>query len=296
MKKVYWLMLILSACNVPDFQEFSELGELRMMGIVADKPEIDGTLTDDVQVVLTPYLSDILGGGRKFNVSVASCLDPGLSRGARPRCLKPQHVPYPNGNSFDTSVLAENNYTGAMDAVTITIANPAQLIATHAAQPRYNGIDYLVIFRLTHDATNLIAVKAISIAVRETLNRNPEIEKIVLDEELASSTLKPIAIDVSFTSAGQQESYTEMSVDGSIDSLTESYFITWFYRRASIKPARILFGQQSKYQSSPFAHTVVAVVKDKRGGTAIKVKQLPASARLKELCQQLAEGKELCED
>lgn len=295
MKKFCWPMLILSACNVPDFQEFSELGELRMMGIVADKPEIDGTRTDDVQVVLTPYLSDILGAGREFKVSVVSCLDPGLSRGARPRCLKPKLVPYPNNNTFDTRVLAENNYTGAMDAVTITIANPAELIAARAAQSRYNGINYLVIFTLTRGATSLTAVKAISIAGRENLNRNPEIEKIVLDEELASSTLKPIAIDVSFTPAGQQENYTEMSVDGSIDSLTESYVITWFYRRASITPARILFGQQSKYQSSPFAHTVVAVVKDRRGGTAVKVKQLPASARLKELCQQLVEAKEFCE-
>lgn len=287
MKIFCLLLLILSACNVPDFKKFSELGELRIMGIVADKPEIDGTRTDDVQVVLTPYLSDIFGGGRKFTVIVASCLDPGVSQGASPRCLDPKFAVYPNGNTFDTSVLAEKNYTGAMDAVTITIPNPAQLIAGRDEQQRYNGINYLVVFRLEHGATNLTAVKSISISERKALNRNPEIKEIVLDEEAAAATLAPTDIDVSFTKAGEQENYTEMSADGSIDSLTESYVITWFYSLAKIKPSRILFGQQSKYKSAFFEHTIVAVVKDRRGGTAVKIKKLPENQLLKEIKGEL---------
>ncbi len=295
MKKVFLLVLVLSACNVPDFKEFSQLGELRMVGIVAAKPEIDGKRTDDVQVVLTPYISDIYGRGRKFTVIVASCLDPGLSQGASPRCAEPKFAAYPNGNTFDTSVLAENNYTGAMDAVTITIANPTGQIAALSPQQRYNGVNYLVVFRLEYGATNLTAVKAISISERETLNRNPEIEKIILDEDAVSKTLNPVDINVSFTAAGKQEIYTEMSADGNIDSLTESYFITWFYYRGKIKPSRVLFGQQSKYQPNLFEKTLVAVVKDRRGGTAVKVKKLPESQLLKEFCEQSPEFKELCE-
>ena len=274
MKILGGLLLIFSACNTPDFKNFSELGELRIMGIVADQPEIDGTRTDNVQVVLTPYISDIYGEGRKFTVVVAGCLDPGISQGASPRCLNPKFEAYPNGNTFDSSALAKSNYTGAMDAVTITISNPAAQIAGFSAQQRYNGINYLVVFRLEYGATNLTAVKSISISERPKLNRNPEIAAIVFDEEQAANTLKSVDIDVSFTEAGGQEDYQEMSADGSVASLSESYFITWFYYLAEIKPSRILLGQQSKYKNEVSPYTIVAVVKDRRGGTAVRVKNV----------------------
>ena len=154
-----------------------------------------------------------------------------------------------------------------MDAVTINIANPAAQIAALDPQQRYNGVNYLVVFRLEHGATNLTAVKAISISERETLNRNPEIEKIVFDKDEADKTLDPVDIDVSFTAAGEQEIYTEMSADGSIDSMTESYFITWFYHLSKIKPSRILFGQQSKYQSN----LPCSCSKCSKRGTAVNV-------------------------
>ncbi len=277
MRNFFLLLLIASACNAPDFKDFSQLGELRIMGIVADTPEIDGTRSDDVQVVLTPYLSHISGGARKFTVVVVSCLDPSLSQETNQGCLDPKFAAYPNGNTFDTQVLAEDNFTGAMDAVTITIVNPAAQLAAFSPQQRYNGVNYVVIFRLEHGATNLTAVKAIPISERKTLNRNPEIKDITLVQQAAAKTLAPLNVDVSFTDAGGEESYTEMSADGSIDRLTESYFITWFYYTGKIKPRRILLGQSSKYQPTPRKNTLVAVVRDRRGGTAVKVRQLPGS-------------------
>ncbi len=278
MKNVFCLSLILLACNVPEFKNYSELGELRLVGIVADNPVIDGTRTDDVQVTLTPYLSDFNARGREFTVVVAGCLATGRGQGASLRCARPQLVTYPNNNTFDTAVLAEDNYTGAMDAVTITIANPAQQIAAFSPQQRVNGIDYLVVFRLEHAAskTNLSAVKVISISEQQDLNNNPEIEKIVLDEEALSQTCVSVDIGVSFTAAGAQEIYREMSAEGGVAEWRESYVITWFYLGGRVTPSRVLFGQRSRYSPDSSATTLVAVVKDRRGGTAVAVKQLPA--------------------
>lgn len=268
-----FILLMFLACNSPDFKEFSELGDLRIMGIVADKPEIDGNSTAEVQVKLTPYLSDIKAAGRKFKVTVVTCLDPGVSQGAAPQCLKPKIAMYPNANTFDTRVLAAANYTGAMDSVTISIANPAGEIAALSKQQKYNGVNYLVIFNLTSGSTSLTAVKAISIAERQVLNSNPEIADIVLDEQDRYADWGFGKIDVAFTAKGKQERYDEMLADGSINSLSESYFITWFYHKGKVKPSRVLLAQPATYQVNTSGDTLVAVVKDRRGGTDVSIMQ-----------------------
>ena len=264
-----FIFLFLCACNAPDFNKFSQLGEPRILGIVADKPAIDGTRSDAVQVTLTPYLSDINAGGREFTVMVGSCLDPGLSQGSSPHCLPPNLATYPNGNTFDTSVLQDRNYTGAMTAITITINNPASLIAGRDKQQQYNGINYLVIFNLTSDDTRLTAVKAITISTQESINTNPEIDKIY---PACTNLADYSEMDISFTTAGKQQDYREMRADGSFNNLTESYFITWFYLHGKVKPSRILLNQPSTYiASTESPETLVAVVKDRRGGTAVRM-------------------------
>ena len=263
-----FMFFFLCACSAPDFNKFSQLGELRMLGIVADKPEIDGTRSDAVQVTLTPYLSDIDAGGREFTVMVGSCLDPGLSQGASPRCLQPKLATYPSGNTFDTSVLRDKNYTGAMTAITITIDNPASLIAARDKQQQYNGVNYLVIFNLRAGDAQLTAVKAIAISARENLNTNPEIDKIY---PACSSLTDHSEMAISFTATGKQQDYREMRADGSFNNLTESYFITWFYLHGKVRPSRILLNQPSTYiAGSEDQETLVAVVKDRRGGTAVQ--------------------------
>ena len=268
-----YLLLVLAACNVANFETFSQLGDLRIMAIVADTPEVDGNRTDDVQVMLTPYISDIDAAGRKFVVTVVTCLDPGLSQGAMPRCAKPQIVAYPNANTFDTRRLAEDNYTGAMDAVTVTIANPKRQITARSEQQKYNGINYLVIFNLVSGSTNLTAVKAITITTRQMLNSNPEIDTLSLDHALATTTRTPTALDISFTTTGKQERYQEMAADGSVSSQSEAYFITWFYSTGKVKPSRVLLDQSASYTASADSDTLVAVVKDRRGGSDVRIMQ-----------------------
>ena len=155
-----------------------------------------------------------------------------------------------------------------MTAITITIDNPASLIAGRDKQQQYNGVNYLVIFNLTSGDSRLTAVKAITISTRENLNTNPEIDKIY---PACPNLADYSEMDISFTAAGKQQDYREMRADGSFNSLTESYFITWFYLHGKVKPSRILLNQPSTYiAADENQETLVAVVKDRRGGTAVQ--------------------------
>lgn len=270
---IFFLLFSICSCSEPDFKKFYELGDLRIIGIEADIPEVDGNSTSDIDVTLTPYISDFTAAGRTFTVTVISCLDPGFTRGAEPQCQTSTIETYPNGNTFNTSSLSTSNYTGAMDPITITIANPSNLISSFSNQQKFNGVNYLVAFSLTSGSTSLTAVKAIPISTRPTLNSNPEIENILLDSGvLTTSPLVKGSLSMTYTTNGGEEVYNEMLSDGSLIQQTESFLITWFYTKGKVVPGRIIDGQTSKFNpDSSAATTLVGVLRDRRGGTDIKI-------------------------
>jgi hypothetical protein len=265
------LTLLLSACGEAEFKKFSELGELRVMGIVADVPEVDGGSSTDVNVTLTPYISDKDGGGRTFNVTVLTCLDPGIGNGAEAECENPGTETYPNSNTFNTAGLAGSDYTGAMDPITITITNPAAKIASYSRQQRYNGVNYIVIFKFESGGSSITVIKSIPITDRGTLNSNPVIDQVTLGGGgLANSPTANGELNVTYTAGGGPQNFNTMSSSGAISSSTESYIVTWFYIKGKVVPGRVLYPTKSNYTHDATA-TLVAVVKDLRGGTAVRV-------------------------
>lgn len=266
--------LLLSSCGEVDFAtEFSDLGSLRIVGAIASSAEVDGTSNGAESVTLTPYISDINAAGRVFTVSVTSCLAPDLAQGADPTCETRQVETYPNSNTFDTNTLSGSNFTGPMSPITISINNPAGLIAPYSAQQKFNGVSYIVIFVLTSGETKLTFVKEINITTRATRNSNPIVQDITFDKNpiTNSPTIKG-KLAVTFAAGGAMETYEEMDNSGTISTQTESYLITWFYSRGEVTPWRITEGQTSTYK--PFDSsgiTLIAVIKDRRGGTDIKI-------------------------
>lgn len=265
------LLIMISGCGEENFKKFSKLGELRVVGIVSDVPEVDGTNTGNVNVTLTPYISDIEAAGRTFSVTVVTCLDTGVTRGGSPECLSPTTQTYPNGNTFNTAGLAANNYTGAMDPITVTIANPSSLISAFSAQQRFNGVNFLVAFRLQSGSTITNAIKAIPISERTTLNSNPVIEGVTYNGAAITSGLNSGgALDMTFTNGAQ--SYEVMRADGSIITKQESLLISWFVSKGKIQPPRMIDSQNTTFfPENTSAVTLIGVARDRRGGTAVRI-------------------------
>jgi hypothetical protein len=274
--KALLVLFLIVGCSDPDFEKFSELEGLRIVAIVADTPEIDADAAAPVNVTLTPYISDVSAAGRVFNVTVTGCVDPGVAQGGDVLCNSDSFV-YPNANTFDTATLAANNYTGAMDPVTIAIPAPNTLTTGLSTQDRFNGVSYLVYFVFESGGERLIAFKAINMSTRATLNQNPAIQDIRLDGNVLAASPK-VKGDLSYTStvAGAPENYLEMNQDGSTFSNQESYLMSWFVTTDSfVSPARTVEGQVSRFgpKQDTINPTLIGVLRDRRGGTAVQILQ-----------------------
>ena len=255
------------SCGMENFTEFNELGGLRIVGVETSASEIDGTSSATASLTLTPYISDINAGGRAFNVSVVSCLDPSFAQTGELGCDSPNQETYP---SFDTSTLAATSYTGAMTSVTINIVNPAALISDFSEQLRFNGVPYYVLFTITSGSESLSFIKQLKITDRGSLNQNPKISEVLLDG-VALTTAPSVSgsLDVEVTSAGAPETYSELTSDGTIQTQTESYLVSWFASPGRVSPGRVLFGNKSKLETS-LPTVLIAVIRDRRGGTHVK--------------------------
>lgn len=268
---VLTVILFVISCGETDFKKFSQLGETRIVAIVADTPEIDGSSTGNVNVTLTPYISDINGAGRVFNVTVVTCLDTGVTRGGSPECENATTETYPNSNTYDTTNLAASNFTGAMDPITLTISNPASLIADYSNQQRFNGVNYLVAFRFQSGSTTINTIKAIPISERSVRNSNPVITGITYNGGVISSgPTASGALNMSLSSGS--ESYDVMQANGTVISKQESLLISWFVSKGKVQPARIVESQNSTYfPENNSAITLIGVARDRRGGSAVTV-------------------------
>jgi hypothetical protein len=263
------------SCSKQKFEKFSQLGGPRILAIKADQPEIDGSGTGNVAVTLTPYISDIDGNGRVLSVRVVTCADLAIGQGNQPACSTPQVETYPSGNTFDTTSLMATNYTGAMTPITITIANPASLIAGYSDQAKFNGVPYSIFFSIQFGTTTITAVKQVDIGLRSSLNQNPQIQNITLDgTAITSSPSAGGTLSYSIASGHTPESFQVMDASGNLyGSQKETYLLTWFYYDAKIKPFRLLEAQNSQFVMTAGAGqaTIVAVLRDQRGGTDVKI-------------------------
>ncbi len=261
----------LGQCDNSDFTEFSELGGLRVFAVVASASEIDGTQTGSVNVTLTPYLSDIEAGGRVFTVSVVSCVDPTFAQTGQLGCQAPQQETYPNGNTFDTNTLAASSFTGAMDPLTITINNPAALIAPYSNQLQFNGVPLFVFFTISAAGEQLQFVKELRISNRGALNQNPVIDEVTFNgQALINSPDSSGELAVNFTNSGSPETFVEINQDGTTLSSNESYLVSWFTSKGKVSPGRVLANDKSKLTLTERT-LLICVVRDRRGGTDVRI-------------------------
>jgi len=262
-----------SGCMDGDFKKYVELGELRILGIVASQPEV----SPGDSVTLTPWISDINNAGT-LNFSWVACVDPGVSRGAEPSCLGNPTATPPQTGTVST-LNAGNTFSDAADSLSVTI--PATVLLGRSTIDQWNGIAYLVVYTVSSSAgAQVTAVKRLIVSdpAKTTKNQNPVVTDVLADGAPFTSLSVGRKYTLSSTLSAA-EAYQVRRQDGVAVDRVETLQSTWFYTDGETQFYRTLNTDANTYETpSAFPATrnsfLILSVRDGRGGQALLKKNL----------------------
>lgn len=263
--------LFFSSCQSNKLPEYTELGALRILAVIASSPDAYPGET----VTLTPVISDFSGAGLSFQSF--GCSDPGVSFGAEASCeAQPDRVNLGSGSI--TSPGAASSYTGLVSP-TVNVAIPANLLASRSPIDQYNGVAYLVTYKLTStDNREITAFKRILVKANGTpKNQNPQLSDILMNGTALTSVGAGQTVSLAAQFSSGPETYQVMNRDLGFSSREEVYTTTWFISDGKLKNQRSLSTDTVEYQApDAFPGTrgafVIGVTRDGRGGEAVVIK------------------------
>jgi hypothetical protein len=280
--------LLAGACAKTTVPPSNHLGPLRILALVADKPE--ASLGDTITI--TPYVSDFDGGGRSlyFSASVYLCPHPRNSY-AGSRCMyssPPDTVELVSQQAV--TGLAAPNYTGSVTPVTFTLPATLTGFADFPAYQQFNGLEISVYYSLSTEdgAARYEATKAIRVSTNPTKNSNPVITSLLLDGAVATrAPLQRTSLSANIPAASV-ETYDRKDSDNVLSTgIPEHIETVWYVSEGEIDSYRS-FGLGGSITWTPPAESsgrdlvIVGVAFDAedtldgRMGTAVKVVELPA--------------------
>ncbi|MCI5072751.1 hypothetical protein MRY82_07430 [bacterium] len=272
--KLYILLLglcFLFSCERVEV-DFFNLGEFRLMAVIADQPEVDASINNTV--TLTPWISDVDAQGRLVSLDIVACLDPGIGLGVEPTCQSSdptyQQIAY---TDFDTNTLSAQYFSGAMDSFDVSI--PAGLLSMLDAETQFNGVDYIVSMVFTAGDAEIKSVKRIKLSSNPSPNQNPAFEDILVDGSDSMMINDGSEIGFTIQTGFEPENYQEYDTEGTLQNQTENYLVTWFVSGGVLRFSRTEPGQDNEFtlddsvSGEPF---VFGILRDNRGGADIMFK------------------------
>lgn len=254
------LATLLGSCGNDELPKYQLLDRLRVLALKADLPEV----APGASVTLTPLVSDPLGGSRTLTYNVETCLDPGVGIGADVSCA---HDPTKTTQSGSIS-FADARRTAVAPTFTITV--PATVFSGRSALDQFNGVAYLVLYRVSAaggEATS--SFRRIVATTRAMKNANPLLGQITVDGS-AISSLPATEKALKATISAGAETFDVKGQDGSLRSRAETLTLTWFINEGELKYARTQADSTNLYTppASPSAlgPFLVVVLRDDRGG------------------------------
>lgn len=260
-------------CSSANFPKVQTLGGLRILGIQASQPEVSNSALPTV-VNLTPIISDLGSGGRTVTISAQACMDPGVSLGATPSCqgvpgtvdLSPVTV-NPGPVTNNSQIFGTPSLTGTVSSMAVTV--PAGLLTGRSAVDQYNGVGYLVSFRVSAGADVVLAYKRIIVSNRTVPNTNPDISGVFANGATMAA-LPTGAVNLTAAVTGTNTiDYLDQS--GSLKSRGKNFTLSYFISDGEIRRAKSGPTEDNKWTPpvpAPVGRptTVVALVFDGNGG------------------------------
>ncbi|PIU00736.1 MAG: hypothetical protein COT74_03475 [Bdellovibrionales bacterium CG10_big_fil_rev_8_21_14_0_10_45_34] len=261
----------LMSCSNDNFLKSSNLIGLRIIGIIADQPEVSPGAT----VTLTPIVSDYNGGGRAISYQYQLCGDPGISYGAAPSCTGQTIV---SSSSGTLAGLSAPNYVGPTSAISLSLPDAATVFANRSSIDQFNGVDLLFVMTVSAGKESLTAFRRISVTTKTVVNQNPVIADI-LSVGVSVTTLPATKVSISPSLASQPEVFETMSIDGVVKSQTETLIVSWYSTGGILKYVRTLSDSANEWdpptaQTDGRSQVLIAIVRDARGGLGYLIREL----------------------
>lgn len=280
----FTITLLLSGCADNGLPSYYELGDLRVLGILAEnalsQPISEVDPSSGPTVTLTPIISALDAGTALGNTASnltltltwQSCLDPGISFGASPSC---EGVPGASNATTVSGILPSQSgsYTGilsvnGMHSVTI----PTTFLDLATSREKQNGVNLLVTLQVSASGTGEIvkSFRRITVTTRSTLNSIPTLSGIRVEGSGSNLTSLPAAeSELVPVYTGSAETYSLISSSGVTTSLTENLTTTWFLSRGELESNRTDTTLSNTYTPATTGTTpqfLVALLRDTRGG------------------------------
>jgi len=265
-------LFLLLGCGNDDLPQVETLQGFRVLGIVANTPEVaaaGGNVTLDLLV------SDVNGGGRTISGSWRACPDPGIALGAEPSCAGVSGATAATSISLDFSTLGAP-YTDVY-GTSYTVNVPSTILDSANTIQQTNGKGYVVVFRFTVDGREVRIFKTIIVSNRTTKNQNPADPTIRLNGGALSGL--PVVNDaLTINNLTDEETYQAFYSNGTLATLTESYEVAWYVSsKAKLSAGKVAEGDSVKFETAPEGgpFVAVAVVRDERGGISFSKVDIP---------------------
>jgi hypothetical protein len=256
MKYLLFILLCVS-CGDDGFRKVEKLEGFRILGIVADKSEVDVLETANLRVLI----ADVNGVSTTLDGSYVACVDPGISRGAEATCETLISAGDYDINMGDLPALSGRVGTGPI----INIDIPDDILIGKSTLEKFNGVAVIVIFNFTINGVNHSAYKRI-VATDGSRTRNtvPTGSAILLNNQVIASA--PNDGDNLSVTTSAAETYEVMNVDGSKETLTEKYEIAWYTNSGKFDLPKAKIDEVVEYQGDTASTLTIAVIRDERGG------------------------------
>ncbi len=269
-------ILGLTACDRQEFPKYNVLGGLRVLTVIADKPEASPGDT----VTFTPILSDVNGAGRTISYSVQACIDPGVGIGAEPVCTQPDPTSLQSGTVVLPAGVSQT-FTGPVSSFTLTLPDAATMFVGRRNRDLFNGVAYLVFYNISvtgGPSVNSFVRVLISDAAKTPKNLNPsspviEMNTIPMNDQ---TTIPTTSVDFRAVSPSDSiETYQFMSPDGSFKTITEELVTTWFVSDGTFDLMRTLGSSETAWTPPDPAPAgrgmvILVVTRDGHGGTSFR--------------------------
>jgi hypothetical protein len=271
------LIIMMTNCGRNDLPKYQALGDLRILTIVVDKPEVNPGDT----VTFTPVLSDLSGQGRAINFAVQACVDPGVANGADPTCLNPDPASIQTG-AITIPAGASQTYTGPVASFSLTMPDANTIFANRSPADLYNGVIYLVQYNISvpnGPAINSFLRVFVSDATTKTQkNQNPSITSVDLNDSPIPDTITMPTSGSNFrviSPASSSETYQIMQNDGSSLTRTEEMLNTWFVSDGEFDFSRTTGSTENLWtppgsKPSNRGMVILVVTRDGRGGSVFQ--------------------------
>jgi hypothetical protein len=257
--KYFILFLLCISCGGDDFRKVEKLDGFRVLGIVADKPEVADGETVNVQVLIT----DVNGVESSISGTYEHCIDPGISRGAAVQCSHdPSSNPIPITISFTALIPNSEFRTGLSQTFPVIV--PFGLLNGRSVRESFNGVGYIVIFKFNVNDQELTSFKRIIVTNRGSLNTNPSGSALLLNDSPISGA--PVDGDKLSVTTSLPESYSVVNVDGIQENRLEKYEISWYTNSGTFSKPKAFINEIVDYKGDDPSTLTLALIRDERGG------------------------------